>query len=138
MTSREKLYLTAARLNRQLSQMTNDDARSALQHELMAFLADRRNATVHDVAEYLGLSESSATQLINRMVRDEIVLRHRDTSDRRLVHLKLSSRGRQTHRTYMKQQTRCLRQVFAGLTDRQLKQAISFQQHILHTLSKLT
>lgn len=138
MTSREKLYLSAARLNRQLGQMNTDDARSALQHELMAFLADRTNATVHDVGEYLGLSESSATQIVNRMVRDEMVLRHRDTADRRLVHLKLSSRGRHAHQKYMKQQTACLRQVFAGLSDRKLKQAISFQQHILQNLSKLT
>lgn len=137
MTSREKLYLSASRLNRQLGQMTNDDARTALQHEAMAYLAERTNATVHDLGTYLGLSESSATQLVNRMVRDEMVLRHRDRTDRRMVHLRLSSRGRKSHQTYMKDQTRCLRQVFAGLSDRQLKQAISFQQHILHNLSKL-
>ena len=137
MTSREQLYLTATRLNRQLGQLTTDDARTALQHEAMAFLADRTNATVHDVGAYLGLSESSATQLLNRMVRVKLVVRHGDKQDRRIVHLQLSSRGRKAHQTYMKQQTACLRQVFHGLSDRQLKQAIAFQQHILLNLSKL-
>jgi DNA-binding MarR family transcriptional regulator len=137
MTKREELYLTATRLNRQLEQLMGDHAQSSLQFEAMAYIRTHRSATVHHLADYLGLSVSSATQLLNRMVRAKLVLRHRDTQDRRTVHLTLSSHGTKVLATVMKQQTACLRTVFSGITDAQLKAAITVQQHILHNLSHL-
>ena len=137
MTSREKLYLTATRLNRQLAHASLDDSRTTLQHEALAFLAETKQVPMNDLAEFLGISDSSVTQLLERLVRARQVKRTRDRADRRIVYVSLSVRGRATNRQHLRQQTSCLRRVFAGVSDRQLKQVIRFQQHVLHNLSHL-
>lgn len=138
MTSREELYLTTTRLNRQLGHASWDDAQTSLQHEALAFLAHKKTSPVNDLAEFLGLSVSSMTQLVGRLVRAGQVKRLSDVKDRRIVLISLTTRGRATQREYVRQQTACLRRVFAGITDRQLKQVIQFQQRVLDNISHLS
>jgi DNA-binding MarR family transcriptional regulator len=55
------------------------------QLEVLRTLARRGRVTMHELAALLAVGPSSATQLVDRLINRELVERHTDPSDRRLV-----------------------------------------------------
>lgn len=53
------------------------------------------NLPMGELAEQLGLTESAATRLVDRLLKMNLVRRDRDESDRRVVRVRLSTYGRQ-------------------------------------------
>ncbi len=53
------------------------------------------NLPMGELAEQLGLTESAATRLVDRLLRMNLARRERDEVDRRVVRVRLSSYGRQ-------------------------------------------
>src|SRR5207244_10321400 len=55
------------------------------QIEVLQTLARRGRVTMHELAALLGVGPSSATQLVDRLINRQLVERHTDPADRRLV-----------------------------------------------------
>ncbi|AUW92731.1 MAG: MarR family transcriptional regulator [Sulfobacillus thermosulfidooxidans] len=53
------------------------------------------NLPMGELAEQLGLTESAATRLVDRLINMNLVRRERDDQDRRVVRVRLSSYGKQ-------------------------------------------
>ncbi|MHB8420951.1 MAG: MarR family winged helix-turn-helix transcriptional regulator [Myxococcales bacterium] len=54
--------------------------------------------TMGDLARLLGITEKTATGVVDRLERERYVVRSRDGKDRRVVHVQLAQRGRATAR----------------------------------------
>lgn len=65
------------------------------QMNALVALYEPRNLPMGELAEQLGLTESAATRLVDRLLRMNLVRRERDDVDRRVVRVRLSSYGRQ-------------------------------------------
>ncbi|MCY0878069.1 MAG: MarR family transcriptional regulator [Firmicutes bacterium] len=65
------------------------------QMNALVVLYEPKNLPMGELAELLGLTESAATRLVDRLLRMNLVRRERDESDRRVVRVRLSSYGRQ-------------------------------------------
>lgn len=65
------------------------------QMNALVVLYDPKNLPMGELAELLGLTESAATRLVDRLLRMNLVRRDRDEVDRRVVRVRLSSYGRQ-------------------------------------------
>jgi DNA-binding MarR family transcriptional regulator len=66
------------------------------QHQLLLAVKGHRGPkepTIGDVAEYLLLRHHSAVELVNRAQAGELIERHRDISDGRIVRLRLTAKG---------------------------------------------
>lgn len=66
------------------------------QHQLLLAVKGHRGSqepTIGDVAEYLLLRHHSAVELVNRAQAGELIERHRDVSDGRIVRLRLTPKG---------------------------------------------
>jgi len=66
------------------------------QHQLLLAIKGHRGTdspTVGDVADYLLLRHHSAVELVNRAQAAGLVERQRDTSDARMVRLRLTAKG---------------------------------------------
>lgn len=66
------------------------------QHQLLLAVKGHRGSqepTIGDVADYLLLRHHSAVELVNRAQAGELIERHRDTSDGRIVRLRLTPKG---------------------------------------------
>ena len=63
------------------------------QHNALIQLKRHGNMTIGELSEKLYLAFSTATDLINRMERNGLVARERDVDDRRVVRLKILSKG---------------------------------------------
>ena len=68
------------------------------QHQLLLAIKGHRGSqqpTIGDVADYLLLRHHSAVELVNRAQAAELVERHRDNTDGRIVRLQLTPKGEQ-------------------------------------------
>lgn len=65
------------------------------QMNALVVLYGPENLPMGEIAEQLGLTESAATRLVDRLMRMNLVRRDRDEVDRRVVRVRLSSYGRQ-------------------------------------------
>ena len=65
------------------------------QMNALVVLYEPKNLPMGELAELLGLTESAATRLVDRLLRMNLVRRDRDDVDRRVVRVRLSSYGRQ-------------------------------------------
>jgi DNA-binding MarR family transcriptional regulator len=61
--------------------------------ETMRYLHESKAADMHDVAEYLRITAPSATGVVNALVKQGLVTRKPDTSDRRRVLLTVTAKG---------------------------------------------
>ena len=55
----------------------------------------RESSGVTDLGDQLGVTSSAASQLLERLVQQELILRSEDPSDRRVKQLVLTDKGRQ-------------------------------------------
>jgi len=55
---------------------------------------DDRRVTINDLAQQLLIKHNSAVELVDRLVREGLVVREPSIADRRKVELRLTSRGR--------------------------------------------
>ena len=75
---------------------------------------------VKDVAINLDISPSAATQLIDTLVKDGIIVRRTSETDRRVVCMELSKEGKVRHRKYRSFQLARLNPILDVLTDDEL------------------
>src|ERR1700758_5734298 len=68
---------------------------SGAQLWLLAEIARRPGIRVSDVAKSMAVHQSTASNLIDRLVRDGLLLRQRSNQDQRVVHLSLTKAGRE-------------------------------------------
>jgi DNA-binding MarR family transcriptional regulator len=98
------------------------------QHQLLLAVKGHRGSqapTIGDVANYLMLRHHSAVELVNRAQAGDLIERHRDTADGRIVRLTLTDKGED-----------CLNQLTA-LHLAELHQLAPLLQHVIDDSSHL-
>lgn len=80
--------------------------------------------SMHQLAEAQSITPSSATQLVDRLVRIGLVERLREDEDRRLVRVQLSEAARQRFEEMMRLHLRSLAAVTAPLSDDDLRSLV--------------
>ena len=94
------------------------------------FAARRPRATMTALADVLSIRMSSATVLIDRLVRQRMLERRRDEKDRRVVWVSATAKGRRVIAQIMDQKRRSVKDIFRHLTARE-------RAHYLHALLKV-
>lgn len=61
----------------------------------LAEVAESDNITVTKLAQNMSIHQSTASNLIDKLVSDNYLVRNKDVQDRRVVHLSLTSRGKE-------------------------------------------
>ena len=64
----------------------------------LAEVAESDNITVTKLAQNMSIHQSTASNLIDKLVSDQYLVRIKDTQDRRVVHLSLTPRGKEVLR----------------------------------------
>jgi MarR family transcriptional regulator, multiple antibiotic resistance protein MarR len=90
------------------------------QLEVLRTLATRRRVTMHELAGLLGVGPSSATQLVDRLINRELVERHTDPGDRRLVWIVATPRAEELTSRFSQLERDVVRALAGGLSDAEL------------------
>jgi len=72
------------------------------QLKVLRLLAVEGNFKMKDITEHLGIASSSATELIDKMIKEKLVERYRDIYDRRVVRVKLTEEGKRLTEDFRK------------------------------------
>ena len=90
---------------------------------VLLFLANNPGCdTARDVTELRGMSKSQVSQAVEHLVREGLLLRTPDRSDRRVVHLSITPEGMPLALECRDIQCACGQRLFAGLTEEQIQQ----------------
>ena len=82
------------RLNALLHGEVREELHAVTEHQRVVLTVLRgQSVTMRELAKQLEVGESAATAVVDRLVRQGLVVRHDDPSDRRVVRLELSDEG---------------------------------------------
>ena len=104
---------------------------------VLSIIGGCRGLGIKKIAEILGTSSSAATQLVDELVKDKLVIRTHSASDRRALRLVLSPRGHRHIALMKKVFIGNVSVLFDALSDGELDAYLRLQQKILnHNLKK--
>ncbi len=96
---------------------------------------NRQSLTMGELGQKMHLACSTATDLIDRMERNGLIVRERDTQDRRVIRLYITDRGREIISQVVEARKRYLAEVLANVPPEQ-RQALKHSLSILYDLMK--
>ncbi len=136
----EQLFNTLLALGKLMSQQTQEshEERSAtiLQFSALNFIKEQPNATVSDLAVPLQLSKSSATQLVERLVKLGLVERTNDSDDRRIIRLNITNNGEKEFSALRNKMLEKMKRIFSKLPANDLRELIRIHSNLIETLKK--
>ena len=111
----------------------HSDPFSVLRLEALRYIAEKKNPLMREVADYFCITPPSATSLINPLVKSGTLKRVYDKNDRRIVHLSITSKGREKLERGFDEINDNMKKILAQLNMNEQKNLIS----ILEKLSKI-
>jgi DNA-binding MarR family transcriptional regulator len=133
----EQCVIQLERLLRTVSSIIKRRGRDVLQDfdittpQFNALLILRhRNLTIGELGERMFLACSTATDLIDRMERNNLVERVRDSNDRRVIRLNVTERGMQMVDEVMTARIRYLSKILQDVSLEELKVMIAGMTHL--------
>ena len=95
---------------------------------LLKVLHHEGACTVSDVAQRLDMTVAGATGLIDRLVRANLVERHREEADRRVVRVALTEQGAAAISEAFRQRRELMAEFLSPLTPAELEQLIALYE----------
>lgn len=105
------------------------------QFAIMDILDREKEANMTDLAKAMSVTTSAMTGVVDRLVRDGYVVRSHDIKDRRIIHIKLTSKGTKTVRTAIEDRKRATIKMFAVITPEEREKYLSILEHIKEHLN---
>jgi len=128
------LMFSTSRLIRERSRDKNLPTHLTIVHvEALRYIKDHSEASMKDLAAYLCITPPSVTPLIDVLVKMDLVRRSADAKDRRLILLRLTTKGDKLLVRGFRIISARLRRVFSRLTLEEQKNLV----RIFEKLSKL-
>lgn len=91
------------------------------QFNALLILKDSGDMTIGDLSNKMYLASSTATDLIDRMERDGLVVRKRDGNDRRVVRLHMLGKGHDMIREVLENRKRYLSDILSRLSPAEIE-----------------
>ena len=88
-------------------------------------ITKHENCTLREISQLLGVRPSTASELVEKLVRARFVKRASDPQDRRTVRLTLTTKGRDLHSKHQAAQREHMSKLLSHLTQRQRKDMLS-------------
>ncbi|MCX5680159.1 MAG: MarR family transcriptional regulator, partial [Candidatus Omnitrophica bacterium] len=102
---------------------------------IMNILEREKEANMTDLAKAMNVTTSAMTGVVDRLVRDGYANRSRDLNDRRIVFIKLTTKGMKTVRTAIDDRKRVTIKMFAMISQEEREKYLSILEHIKEHLN---
>lgn len=117
-------------------EVTGLDVTPVQVHALLALNA-KNNLTMGELSSELGMAESAATRLVDRLAKTNLIRRRGDPRDRRLVRISLSSYGQQLAQLVMERRTRTFGRLAEHLTPAEQESLVLSMQALLRSWAEI-
>ena len=88
----------------------------------LQYVSNKKCVNMKCIANNLGIKMSSASTLVDRLIREKMLSRRHDEKDRRIVWISMTSKGTKVIRHILDQKQRSTREIFSVLTERERQQ----------------
>ena len=85
----------------------------------LMILRKKQVSAISEIAEELGVSSAAASQMIDRMVNEGLILRAESPDDRRVKQVRLTDKGRQLLRENFKARRQWITEIIESLSDKE-------------------
>lgn len=127
-TSREQLQIeffeAAGRMYRSFlpvkRRFLNTTGLNRTQVEVLGFISSREKCTIKSIAAAFNITSSAATQLVEGLVKKDLMVRVDNPDDRRTVHITLSKNGRKKFQDLQKTMYARLSECLKHMSDEEL------------------
>ena len=125
------LYTESRRLTKD---MAREVGLTGPQLTVIKLLESFDNLSLSSLSERIRAQNSTVTGIIDRMEREGLVRRERSTTDRRVVHIRLSDKGQKLARQIQVEPMEIFRDALAGLSQADLRDLLrimnKLQKHV--------
>ncbi len=111
---------------------------SMSQINAMFFLKRAGSGGVSDIAGSLDVTNAAASQLLDRLVQQGLILRREDPDDRRLKQIELTEKGEQLVEESMRARHQLVMEISASLTPAEKEQVIAALEVLIQRAEALT
>ena len=108
-----------------------------LHFEIMVLLTEEGALPVAKIGERLVLAKAHMTQLIDKLVENEIVLREADPDDRRVTRISITSKGKETLDKIHERVSRAFKKALSSLSENDLEELTTSLSKIRNVLPKM-
>ena len=108
------------------------------QYKTLLTIADRGESTLGELSRELEIAMSSASQMVDRLVQQDLVRREQGAADRRQVLLQLTPRGEELIEELRQGILAGYRKLLAQLPDEEQEELVRSFEAIARILGKLT
>ena len=126
------VYATSIAINRLYKPLLDRLGLTYPQYLVLGALWEEDGRSIGAIAEHLALEPSTITPLVKRLEQAGFVSRHRNASDERQVHVRLTDKGQD-----VRSQTRCLQEAMLAKSGMSAEQIIRLNQDIQRLLGAL-
>ena len=95
---------------------------------MLYLLAYHNGSSVKETADYLNITKSAVTQLLDPLAKKRLVSRQNDPKDRRIVRLSLTSEGKATLKKLARHKFAGLRSALENMDDADLRELHELHQ----------
>ncbi len=103
---------------------------SMIHLESLRFITEKKNPTMKELADYLGVTAPTATSLINILIKNKYVKRVSDKNDRRITRLSITAAGRKNVEINGQKICEKMKMVFDHLTQEEINQLTKILEKI--------
>ncbi len=136
----EALFSTMMQLRKLMAQRAEESheqrAATMLQFSALHFLIDNKKGTVKELAQFLNLSKSSATQLVERLAKADYVIRLEDAEDRRITRLNITQSGKEKAEELKEKIKLKMSKIFSKIAKKDIQELIRIQTQLIDILKK--
>jgi DNA-binding MarR family transcriptional regulator len=127
--------LHAAFLRGQL-QATMTSATSFQQIVILNLILGRTQCKMSEMAGTLSVTTSAVTGMVDRMVRAGLLKRVRDPADRRIINIRLTTKGKKTINTILKERQKLMTGIFKNFTPKERETYLNIMKKMYAILTK--
>ncbi len=127
------VYSTSIAINRMYKPMLDPLGLTYPQYLVLGALWQQDGQTIGAIAEHLALESSTITPLVKRLEQSGFVTRHRNSTDERQVHVRLTDKGRD-----VRAKTHCLKDMMMKKSAMSAEEMIRLNEDIQTLLNALT
>jgi DNA-binding MarR family transcriptional regulator len=128
---REKFYQVIRKRPMKSEQVTTS------QWKALILLSTKESFKMKDITEDLNIASSSATELIDRLIREQLVERDREAGDRRVVTVKLTDKGRSMIDEFKEIKRKFWTTLAEGLSEEEIEEFLKFSQKFYRVACKM-
>ena len=100
------------------------------QIHVLNYLAMNDNCKMSDISTALSVTLSNMTSMIDRLIREGYVAREDDPSDRRIVRINLSNKGKQIIKKFKEHRAKSMKIMFQKMSQKDIKNIIGIIERV--------